>query len=59
MRAKFVCSCLLFMATATVAGAQTTRYAPEHCYRLVGVSEVAVSPGEESGPESAAARRGR
>lgn len=45
MRAKSACSCLFFVLAAPTAGAQTTGYAPEHYYRLVAVSEVAVSPG--------------
>ena len=45
MRAKSACSFLLFVLGAPAASAQTSGYAPEHYYRLVVVSEVAVSPG--------------
>lgn len=45
MHARFACFFLLFVLGAPAASAQTTGYAPEHYYRLVVVSEVAVSPG--------------
>ena len=45
MCVKSACSFLLFVLGAPAASAQTSGYAPEHYYRLVVVSEVAVSPG--------------